>query len=160
MNATTAHPLTSRADLGLTVLRIGLGIVFLMHGWQKLFQMGIPGVSGFFDTVGIPAPMLVASAIIALELIGGAALLIGLFTRWVALAFAAEMLVAALLVHLPGGFFAPDGIEMVLLPLAGSIALALAGPGAYALGRIIAPQRPHMTTSSRTSDALVPAGHA
>jgi hypothetical protein len=37
-----------------------------------------------------------------------------------------------------GGFFAPDGIEMVLLPLAGSIALTLTGPGAYALDGLLA----------------------
>ena len=160
MSTTTARPLTSRADLGLALLRIGLGIVFLMHGWQKLFEMGIPGVSGFFGMVGIPAPMLAAILITALELIGGAALLIGLFTRWVALAFGAEMLMAMLLVHLPGGFFAPDGIEMALLPLTGSIALALAGPGAYALDRIIARQRPIATTGPGISDALVPADRA
>ncbi len=51
-------------------------------------------------------------------------------------------------------------LGLALLPLTGSIALALAGPGAYALDRIIARQRPIATTGPRTSDALAPAHRA
>ena len=128
-------------------MRVGLGIVFLMHGWQKLFQMGIPGVSGFFGMIGVPVPELAAIVVSVLELAGGLAVLLGLFTRWVAIPLAIDMLVAALLVHLPGGFFAPDGVEMVLLPLAGSVTLALAGSGAFALDGLLM-RRPVATTST------------
>jgi len=130
------------AGLGLFVLRLGLGIVFVMHGWQKLFQMGIPGVAGFFGMVGVPAPEVAATLVSVVELAGGLALLIGLFTRWVAIPLAIDMLVAALLVHMQGGFFAPDGVEMVLMPLAGSIALVLAGPGSFTLDGLLTRRQP------------------
>ena len=51
---------------------------------------------------------------------------------------ALDMLVASLLVHLPAGFFLPNGVELVLLLLAGAVALVLTGPGAFALDRLIA----------------------
>src|SRR4051794_13081247 len=88
----------SAAGLGLLVLRVGLGIVFAMHGWQKLFQMGIPGVAGFFGMIGVPAPEVAALLVSLIELLGGVALLLGLFIRWVAIPLAVDMLVAALLV--------------------------------------------------------------
>ena len=128
---------TSNMGLGLLVLRLGLGFVFVMHGWQKLFEVGIPGVVSFFGMIGVPAPELAATFVPVLELAGGIMLLLGLFARWVAIPLALDMLVAALLVHLPGGFFAPDGVEMVLLPLAGSIALVLAVPGQFALDQVL-----------------------
>src|SRR4051812_14532138 len=127
----------STSELGIFVLRIGLGIVFTMHGWQKLFQMGVPGVASFFGMIGVPAPEIAAAVVTILELTGGIMLLLGLFVRWIAIPLALDMLTAALVVHLPGGFFAPDGVEMVLLPLAGSVALILAGPGRFALDQIV-----------------------
>ena len=97
-------------------------------------------MAGFFGQLGIPAPMMAATLVSLLEFAGGAALLVGLFTRWLAIPLALDALTAKLLVHLPNGFFVSDnGVELVLLLLAGSIALALAGPGALALDRLIAP---------------------
>jgi putative oxidoreductase len=127
---------------GLAVLRVVVGITLLMHGWQKLFEMGIPGVTGFFGQVGIPAPALAATVVSFLELAGGAALIVGLFTRWLAIPLALDMLVATLLVHLPNGFFVPMGIELTLVLLGGLVALALAGPGAFAVDRLLATGRP------------------
>lgn len=159
MSLTFAEPTTARTDLGLMVLRLGLGIVFFMHGWQKLFQMGIPGVTGFFGMLGAPVPMVAATLVTVLELVGGAMLIAGLFTRWVSIALAVEMLVAMLLVHLPGGFFAPDGVELVLTLLAGSVALALAGPGAYALDQIVTRQQPATTLNRGRLGTHEPAHH-
>jgi putative oxidoreductase len=127
-------PSTRTQARGLMVLRVAVGIVFFMHGWQKLFMMGLPGVTGFFGMLGIPAPAVAATVVSFLELVGGAALIAGLLTRWVAIPLAIEMLVATLLVHLPNGFFAmDDGYELVFLLLAGAVTLALAGPGALAV---------------------------
>jgi putative oxidoreductase len=127
-------------ERGLAVLRAAVGLVFMLHGWQKLFEMGLPGVAGFFGQRGIPAPLMAATLVSLLEFAGGAALLLGLFTRWLAIPLALDALAAMLLVHLPNGFFVQNGgVELVLLLLAGSIALALAGPGAFALDRLIAP---------------------
>ena len=135
---TLSEPSVQLQQWGIAILRVAIGVTFFMHGWQKLFQMGIPGVAGFMGQMGIPAPMAAATLISILELVGGALLIAGLFTRWVSIPLALDMLVASLLVHLPAGFFAPNGIELTFLLLAGSVALALAGPGAFALDRLIA----------------------
>ena len=137
------EPSAQTRDWGMAVLRVAIGVTFFMHGWQKLFQMGIPGVAGFFGQMGIPAPMAAATLITLLELVGGALLIAGLFTRWVSIPLALDMLVAALLVHLPAGFFAPNGVELVFVLPGGTaaLALALAGPGTFALDRAIARPR-------------------
>ena len=98
-------PAPLHADWGLAVLRVIVGFSFLMHGWQKVFQYGIAGTTAGFTQMGVPLPALTAPLVSILELVGGALLLIGLATRLVALLLAIDMLVATLLVHLPGGFF-------------------------------------------------------
>lgn len=124
---------------GLTVLRVVVGLVFLVHGAQKLFVFGFGGVTGLLSGLGVPAPGLFAVVVTLVELVGGIALILGLFTRLAALALAVDMLVATLTVHLPNGFFAQDGgYEFTLLLLAAGVALAVAGPGEAALDRTIA----------------------
>ncbi len=118
---------------GITFLRVVVGIVFLMHGAQKLFIHGFPNVAGMMRQHGIPLPMLSAVVVTLVEFFGGIALVLGLFTRWAAFLIAIDMAVAVLGVHLKGGFFLPKGFEYALTMLAASIALVLAGPGAVAL---------------------------
>src|ERR671921_2669812 len=99
---------------GLTILRVVVGIVFLVHGLQKLFLMGFGGVAGMMEGLGVPAPGLFAIILTLVELLGGLALILGLFTRVVAIPLAVDMLVATLMVHLPNGFFTvPNGGEEV-----------------------------------------------
>ncbi|GAB4423471.1 MAG: DoxX family protein [Anaerolineae bacterium] len=122
------------AEWGLVVLRVVVGLVFLVHGGQKLLMFGLGGTAGFFGSLGIPLPMVAAVVVIAVELLGGLALLLGLGTRYVALLLAGDMLVAILTVHLPAGFFVSDGgYEFVLTLLAASLFFALAGPGLLSL---------------------------
>jgi putative oxidoreductase len=130
-----AEPSPQMKDWGLAVLRIVIGFAFLMHGWQKLFEMGLGGVTQMFGMMGAPLPELTGPLISVLELVGGAALLVGLGTRWAAAVLAIDMLSAILIAHLPFGFFAPMGFELPLLLLGGAVALVLAGPGAFALDR-------------------------
>ena len=127
-----------RREWGLAVLRVIVGFAFLMHGWQKLFEMGIPGVTGFFGQIGVPAPAMAAPLVSFVELVGGALLLVGLFTRWAAIPLAIDVVVATLLVHLPNGFFGPMGFELTLVLFGATLALALAGPGAFALDHVVA----------------------
>jgi putative oxidoreductase len=124
-------------DLGLTFLRVVVGLVFLAHGYQKLFVWGIGGVTGTFAQMGIPAPHLSAYLATSAEFFGGLALLFGLFTRVAAIPVAITMLVAILQVHLQGGFYAPKGIEYPLTLLVANIALVIAGGGAYALDNVV-----------------------
>ena len=81
---------------GLTMLRVVVGIVFLAHGLQKLFVMGFGGVAGMMEGLAVPAPGLFAVVLTLVELLGGLALIVGLFTRVAAIPLAVDMLVATL----------------------------------------------------------------
>jgi putative oxidoreductase len=120
---------------GLTVLRITVGIVFLAHGYQKLFKFGFHGVAGMLGHLGIPLPAFFAVVVTLVEFVGGVLLIAGLATRVAAALLAIDMLVAILAVHLKKGFFNPTGIEFPLTLLAAVICLAMAGGGAFSLKR-------------------------
>jgi len=114
-----------------------VGIVFLLHGWQKVSVFGLHGVTGMLSSLGIPLPNVSAVILIGVELIGGALLILGLGARWAALLIAIDMTVAILFVHLKAGFFSPKGFEFPLTLLAAAICLALAGPGSLSLDAVI-----------------------
>lgn len=129
-------------DTGIAIVRIITGIIFIAHGAQKLFTLGISGTTGFFTQVGAPLPGVTAPIIAVLEFFGGIALVIGLLTRLVALGLVFDMLGAIFLVHLSHGFFASDnGVELVLLLMVLSIALVIAGPGSWSLDGAIGRRR-------------------
>jgi putative oxidoreductase len=130
--------LTRWQGWGITFLRVVVGIVFVMHGGQKLFSYGMSGTAGFMSQVGIPAPWLAAVVVTAVEFLGGLALLFGLLTRVAALLLAMDMLVAILTVTLPKGFFLPQGYEFTLTLLAATVALVLTGPGKASLDAVLA----------------------
>lgn len=119
--------------LGIAILRIVVGIIYTIHGSQKLLVYGFAGVSRNFAALGLPAPDVSAVVVSLLEFIGGMLLMAGLFARPAAVLLAIEMAVAILAVHLKSGFFLPRGFEYPLALLAANIALALTGAGAFAL---------------------------
>ncbi len=122
--------------LGLGVLRIVLGIVFIAHGWGKVFG-GIGDTAGFFGSLGIPLPTLAAWGIALLETGGGVLLILGLFVAPVAGLLVLHMLAGIFLVHLPNGFFVigagTGGYEFNLVLTAACLVLVMAGPGNWAL---------------------------
>lgn len=117
---------------GLPVLRVVTGIVFLVHGYQKLFQFGIHGVAGMFGHFGIPLPMVSAVVVSFVEFVGGILLITGLATRVAAALNGIDMVVAILVVHLKNGFSGPMGFEHPFTLLGACICLVLAGGGALA----------------------------
>jgi len=121
------------APYGALVLRVGLGIMFIAHALLKYFVFTLPGTVGFFEKIGLPGPL--AYAVFAAELAGGVLLVLGVATRWVALALVPVLLGAAW-VHLPNGwvFSAPNGgWEYPAFLAAAALAQAMLGDGAYAL---------------------------
>lgn len=144
MNATNATPapdLVPRSAVGIALLRVFLGILFLAHGWQKLFIFGHSGVTAAFAQMGVPVPALTATIATLVETLGGIALILGMFTRPAAVLLAIEMFFAIVLVKAKGGFFAPNGAEYELTLFIALVALILSGPGAYAIDDALARRR-------------------
>jgi putative oxidoreductase len=123
------------APLAAFVLRISLGIMYLAHALVlKVGTFGMAGTVQFFQSLGLPA--WTAWATVLAETVGGALLVLGVGSRYVALALT-PILVGALWVHAGNGwvFSAPNGgWEYPLYLIVLSIAQALLGDGAYALG--------------------------
>jgi putative oxidoreductase len=122
---------------GIALLRVIVGLVFLVHGLQKTFITGMTGVAGYMDQMGMPWPMASAVVVTAVEGICGLALIGGLLTRWAAIPLAIEMLVAGAVVHWQAGFFLPNGYEFALTLLGACAALSLLGSGVYALDNVL-----------------------
>jgi putative oxidoreductase len=118
-------------------LRVSLGAIFLTHGWQK-FVGGVPGVAGFLGSLGFPAPEVFAVLLIAIEIVGGALLILGAYTHWVAKALAAVALIAIITVHFKNGFNGPGGYEYVLLMLAAAVSLMITGAGKWSVDHALA----------------------
>jgi putative oxidoreductase len=136
------HEMSPRVQAwGVTILRVVVGVVFFVHGAQKLFVLGIPGVAAFLGSLGVPVPTLSAIVVSCVEFLGGLVLILGLFTRWVAAPLAIDMVVALLTAHLWGGFFVPNGIEFVLTLLAACLALVCLGSGPLSFDAILARSR-------------------
>ncbi len=132
------RPTTSRQiNVGLTILRVVVGIIFLAHGGQKLFVFGLAGVTGAFAQMGVPMPGLLGPFVALVEFFGGLALITGLLTRLASLGLMSTMIVAISLVHLKGGFFSPTGIEFPLSLLGSTLLLAVTGAGAWSLDGVI-----------------------
>ena len=92
----------STAPYAALILRVSLGIMFLAHAGLKIFVFTIPGFVGFFASMGLPA--ILAYGVIALELLGGVALILGIYASWVAVPLALEMLGTVILVHGANGW--------------------------------------------------------
>jgi putative oxidoreductase len=137
----SALPHAGRISAALAVLRVITGAVFVAHGAQKLFVFGFAGVTGAFEGMGVPLAGIAGPAVALLELFGGFALIAGLFTRLTAVGLGGVMLGALVLVHIPAGFFLPNGMEYVLALLGVVVALALTGPGAFSLDALLARRR-------------------
>lgn len=130
--------LETRLDWSALLLRCTTGALFLAHGFYlKLFVFGMDGTVGFFQSLGYPAAL--AYFVVAAETLGGLALILGLFTRWVSLGLI-PVLAGAALVHVGNGwlFNAPDGgWEYPVFWMVAMLVLAVLGDGRYSLSRLL-----------------------
>lgn len=116
---------------GIALLRVTLGLLFLVPGITKL--MNPAGVTGMLSGIGFPAAGLFAWILIIVEVLGGAALILGKKMKEAVWALFIVLLVATLLVHLPVLDFSNQGTVMDILwrlvGLGGLLSLHSTGPG-------------------------------
>ncbi|MGU3495378.1 DoxX family protein [Xanthobacteraceae bacterium A53D] len=125
---------TRTAPYAALLLRLALGILFLAHAGLKIFVFTPAGTAAFFGSLGLPGWF--AYVTIVWEVVGALALILGVWPRLAAIALVPVLLGAIFTVHGPAGFFFTNpkgGWEFLALWIAGLLALALAGDGAYAL---------------------------
>lgn len=116
------------------VMRLSLGILFLAHFGLKFFVFTPEGTAKFFASLGLPGGL--AYLTMAVELIGAIALILGIYTRIVAVVLIPVLLGAIVTVHGPAGFFFTNpngGWEFPAFWIVGLIVLALTGDGKFAL---------------------------
>ncbi|TDT99255.1 MULTISPECIES: DoxX family protein [Azorhizobium] len=122
------------APYAALLLRLALGILFLAHAGLKIFVFTPAGTAAFFGSLGLPGWF--AYVTICWEVLGAAALILGIFPRLVAILMIPVLAGAIATVHGPAGFFFTNpkgGWEFLALWIAGLLALALIGDGAFAL---------------------------
>jgi putative oxidoreductase len=131
-NTMTHQPSTA---YGITLLRVSLGLMWVAHALLKPLVFTMAGTSQFLDSVGLPGDL--AWPLFLTELLGGLALLAGVYARQVSLLLAPVMAVAAW-VHVPNGWVHTStggGWEYPVFLTVASFALWLLGDGAFALRR-------------------------
>lgn len=100
----------NKAPYAALLLRVTLGVLALAHGLLKILVFTPAGTVGFFVSLGLPLPALLAYATIVIEVVGGLALIAGLFTRWVAITMVPVLLGAAFFAHGDAGWvFSNEG---------------------------------------------------
>jgi putative oxidoreductase len=124
-----------RAPYGALLLRVSMGVMFIMHGlYLKMFVFTMAGAGKYFASLGLPDWF--AWVVLIYETLGGLALILGIYTRWVALFLGVHMLFAAYIGHGANGWpfdSQGGGWEFPVFWAIGCFALALIGGGAHAL---------------------------
>lgn len=109
------------------ILRAVLGVIFIAHGFRKI-EHGMPDFVHTVGHLGFPFPTAFAWAAALSEFLGGICVLVGLFTRYAALAIAIVMAVAISKVHLHDGLVGGYEFPLALLAVAAAVLLLGAGP--------------------------------
>ncbi|CAG7650157.1 DoxX family protein [Paenibacillus allorhizosphaerae] len=128
--------------LGLLLIRLVVGLLFIGHGAQKLFGWfggyGPKGTGGWMESVGIKPGIIMAVVAGFMELVGGVLFAAGFVTPLAAVLIAAAMLGAIVKVHGKNGLWADaNGIEYHLVLIAVVVGIALTGAGSYSLDALI-----------------------
>mgnify|MGYP001773866872 CR=1 FL=1 len=130
-----AKYIKDKNDLALFILRLSIGVIFLAHGYQKLFIMKPVAVAGFLKNLGFPFSDLFGWILSLTEFIGGLALIVGIAVRGFAILLSIVMVLAILLVKTKIGLIGQGsvGAELDLALLSSLIVLILKGGGIYSL---------------------------
>ncbi|MEV0686882.1 DoxX family protein [Nocardia sp. NPDC050378] len=129
-------------DLAVLLARVAVGIVFIAHGWQKLVTNGIDGTAMFFEQAGVPVATASAWFAALVELIGGAALILGAAVPVAGLLLLINMIGAFVFVHAGSGLFVSNGgYELVLVLGAASLLLAAVGSGRFGVDHLFTGRR-------------------
>lgn len=133
MTTLTMNPIAIPNGYGALLLRLALGLMWLSHGTMKLTVFTVSGFAGWLDNLGLPGFM--AGPVIVAEILGGIAIVLGLYGRWVSLAMV-PVLAVALWTHLPNGWLFTNsggGWEFPAFLIVASLVHALHGDGVWAL---------------------------
>lgn len=133
---------TTAVDLGLLVLRLGVGLPFALHGAQKLFGWfgggGPRGTAAYFASLGFGDGRAAALLAGTAELLGGLGLAAGVLTPLAAAGIAGTMTTAALVNDAEHGFWSvAKGWELNGYLIVVAVAVAIAGPGAASLDAVL-----------------------
>lgn len=120
--------------VALLLARMALGVIFIYHGYPKLFGDTTQALQ-FFVQVGLPSYFVYVAGIV--ELFGGALLIAGLFTRIAGVLLAGQMAVAIWKVHLGKGILAVSEYQFPLALAALCVVLATVGPGVVSIDHAI-----------------------
>lgn len=139
-------------DLGLLVLRLAVGAVFIAHGWGDASQAGgaATNIANYRDA-GIPLPELSAWFGAYMQLLGGIVVLFGALTRLIAVGFAVVMAGALIFVHAGEPLvLAQDGSGsgFAFIMLAASLALLGTGAGRFSADRVLAARQARSTVGA------------
>ncbi|MDV2476525.1 DoxX family protein [Rhodococcus zopfii] len=130
-------------DIAILLARLGIGVVFLVHGLQKLTVNGYSGTKAGFEGMGVPVPQVTAFIATWVEILGGISLILGLLVPVFGVLLFLNMLGAYLFVHMGNGVYVSDGgWELVAVLGLASLLLAAVGAGAFGLDRFLAPKMP------------------
>lgn len=134
---------------GLLIARVAIGVIFLAHGLQKLNVWGLDGTAAAFESMGVPAASLSAFLVMWLEILGGAALILGLLTPVVAALLTVDMVGALLITHVDNGIWVGDGgYELVLALGAAALTLAVVGAGRFSADAVLGKRLPWLAPAA------------
>lgn len=125
-------------DAAILLARVGIGVVFVAHGWQKFFTLGLARVGEQFAGYGIPQPEVTAAIVAGVELVAGAALVAGLLTPLAGILLGVDMAGALYFVHATHGpFVTQNGWELVVALGVGALLIAAVGAGRFSIDRVL-----------------------
>ena len=125
-------------DASILLARVGIGIIFVAHGWQKFFTLGVSRVGEQFAGMGVPQPHVTAAIVAGVELAAGVALIAGILTPLAGILLGVDMVGAFYFVHATNGpFVAENGWELVVALGVGALLIAAVGAGRFSVDRVL-----------------------